>query len=158
MIDVNEVHAVVQEYIDSQEDKGFFLVHTEVRGANEILVEIDHDSAPIDIDTIVSLTRWVEDKMDREKEDFELTVASAGLTSPLRLPRQYRKYVGEEMIVLLKGGIKEQGILTSADEERFTLEVTRMVKPEGERRKKSVQEVMTIPYSEVKSAVYDLKV
>ncbi|WP_341433736.1 NusA N-terminal domain-containing protein, partial [Mesomycoplasma ovipneumoniae] len=32
------------------------------------------------------------------------------------------------------------------------------VKPEGERRKKAVQEVLTIPYTDVKSAVYDLKV
>lgn len=158
MIDANIIHSIVQEYIDSLEDRGFFVVHVEVHGADEVLVEIDHDEAPIDINTIVSLTRWVEDRLNRDAEDFELTVSSAGLTSPLRMPRQYHKYIGEQMIVILRSGTKEQGILTYADDNTITLEVTRMVEPEGERRKKAVQEVLTIPYTDVKSAVYDLKV
>lgn len=158
MIDVNDIRTIVLDYLEGQEDSGFFLAHTEVRGANEIVVEIDHDTDPIDLDTIVSLTRWIEERMDREQEDFELMVSSAGLTSPLRMPRQYRKYVGKEMVMVLKSGAKEQGILTAADDEKCVIEVTRMVKGEGDRRKKAVQESITLPYPEIKSAVYDLKV
>lgn len=158
MIDVNDISRIVCDYLDSLEDRGYYLVHSEVRGANEIIIEIDHDEKPIDIDTIVSVTRHIEGVMNRDEEDYELTVSSAGLTSPLRQPRQYRKYIGKGLVVVLRSGVKEQGVLASADEMQLTLEVTRMVKPEGERRKRAISEMLTIPYSDIKSAVYDLKV
>ena len=140
------------------EHEGYFLVRAEVKGANRIEVEVDHDTDPVDIDTIVALTKHIEEGLDREKEDFELEVSSAGLTTPLEGVRRYRKFVGKELEVLLKRGVKEKGILVSADEEGFVLEVTRMEKPEGARRKQGVAHQLPMKYDEVKRATYLLKV
>ncbi len=140
------------------EHEGFFLVKAEVIGANRIEVEVDHDSEPVDIDTIVALTKHIEAGLDREKEDFELEVSSAGLTTPLVGVRRYRKFIGKELEVLLKKGVKEKGVLVSADEEGFVLEVIRMEKPEGARRKQQVVHQLPLKYEEVKQATYLLKV
>lgn len=140
------------------EHEGFFLVKAEVKGANRIEVEVDHDSEPVDIDTIVALTKHIEAGLDREKEDFELEVSSAGLTTPLVGVRRYQKFIGKELEVLLKKGVKEKGVLVSADEEDFVLEVIRMEKPEGARRKQQVVHQLPLKYEEVKQATYLLKV
>ncbi len=140
------------------EHEGFFLVKAEAKGANRIEVEVDHDSEPVDIDTIVALTKHIEAGLDREKEDFELEVSSAGLTTPLVGVRRYRKFIGKELEVLLKKGVKEKGVLVSADEEGFVLEVIRMEKPEGARRKQQVVHQLPLKYEEVKQATYLLKV
>ena len=140
------------------EHEGFFLVKAEVKGANRIEVEVDHDSEPVDIDTIVALTKHIEAGLDRGKEDFELEVSSAGLTTPLVGVRRYRKFIGKELEVLLKKGVKEKGVLVSADEEGFVLEVIRMEKPEGARRKQQVVHQLPLKYEEVKQATYLLKV
>lgn len=140
------------------EHEGFFLVKAEVKGANRIEVEVDHDSKPVDIDTIVALTKHIEAGLDREKEDFELEVSSAGLTTPLVGVRRYRKFIGKELEVLLKKGVKEKGVLVSADGEGFVLEVIRMEKPEGARRKQQVVHQLPLKYEEVKQATYLLKV
>ena len=140
------------------EHEGFFLVKAEVKGANRIEVEVDHDSEPVDIDTIVALTKHIEAGLDREKEDFELEVSSAGLTTPLVGVRRYRKFIGKELEVLLKKGVKEKGVLVSADEEGFVLEVIPMEKPEGARRKQQVVHQLPLKYEEVKQATYLLKV
>lgn len=140
------------------EHEGFFLVKAEVKGANRIEVEVDHDSEPVDINTIVALTKHIEAGLDREKEDFELEVSSAGLTTPLVGVRRYRKFIGKELEVLLKKGVKEKGVLVSADEEGFVLEVIRMEKPEGARRKQQVVHQLPLKYEEVKQATYLLKV
>lgn len=140
------------------EHEGFFLVKAEVKGANRIEVEVDHDSEPVDIDTIVALTKHIEAGLDREKEDFELEVSSAGLTTPLVGVRRYQKFIGKELEVLLKKGVKEKGVLVSADEEGFVLEVIRMEKPEGARRKQQVVHQLPLKYEEVKQATYLLKV
>lgn len=140
------------------EHEGFFLVKAEVKGANRIEVEVDHDSEPVDIDTIVALTKHIEAGLDREKEDFELEVSSAGLTTPLVGVRRYRKFIGKELEVLLKKGVKEKGVLVSADGEGFVLEVIRMEKPEGARRKQQVVHQLPLKYEEVKQATYLLKV
>ena len=156
MIEIRDIETLVASFI--AEHEGFFLVKAEVIGANRIEVEVDHDSEPVDIDTIVALTKHIEAGLDREKEDFELKVSSAGLTTPLVGVRRYRKFIGKELEVLLKKGVKEKGVLVSADEEGFVLEVIRMEKPEGARRKQQVVHQLPLKYEEVKQATYLLKV
>ena len=155
MIEIRDIETLVASFI--AEHEGFFLVKAEVKGANRIEVEVDHDSDPVDIDTIVALTKHIEAGLDREKEDFELEVSSAGLTTPLVGVRRYRKFIGKELEVLLKKGVKEKGVLVSADEEGFVLEVIRMEKHEGDKRRKGYPTTLRLSYEEVKSVVYDLK-
>lgn len=133
-----------------------FLVGLTVSPQNEIVVEIDSDQS-VDIDRCAELTRAIEAEFPREKEDYELEVGSAGLTSPLRLPRQFAKHRGHDLQVDTRDGRRLKGLLVDSDQEGITLEWTRKVKVEG--KKKPVMEANreTIPYADVKSAVWDLK-
>ena len=130
-----------------------FLVDVNISKDNRIVVEIDSDTR-VDIEECIRLNRLVESEFDRDVEDYELEIGSAGLTSPLRIPRQYRKYVGEEVEVLTVAGKKQKGVLKSADEEGFVLTVSRKEKPEGAKRAVMVESDMPFKYDEIKYTKY----
>ena len=53
----------------------------------------------------LKISRFIESNLDREVEDFELSVFSAGLSEPLSwVVRQYKKNIGTEIDVLLTSG------------------------------------------------------
>lgn len=134
-------------------ETSMFLVDVSINPGNVIIVEVDDDEG-VSIDDCVKLSKTIESNLDRETEDFELEVGSAGLTSPLKIPRQYKKYEGSEVEVLLTKGIKLKGLLASSDDEGFTLVAEKMVKPEGAKRKVAVQEEHRFSYSDVKYTKY----
>lgn len=131
----------------------YFVVDVTVQPGNTIVVEIDNREG-VDIDRCVELSRFIESKLDRDTEDFELEVGSAGLTSPFKVLGQYRKNIGNEVEVLTKGGVKLSGVLKDAGEDRFTVTITKKVKPENAKRKIEVEEDLTFAYDEVKYTKY----
>lgn len=131
----------------------YFVVDVTVQPGNTIVVEIDNREG-VDIDRCVELSRFIESKLDRDTEDFELEVGSAGLTSPFKVLGQYRKNIGNEVEVLTKGGVKLSGVLKDVGEERFTVTITKKVKPENAKRKIEVEEDLTFAYDEVKYTKY----
>lgn len=149
-MDKNDIKALAESYL---KDKSDYLVDIVVAAGNVITVEIDNDNG-VNIDDCVKLSRHIESKLDREAEDFELTVTSAGLTSPFKTLRQYKKYEGKEVEVLTKKGEKLKGTLKSSTENDFTIEISKMVKPEGAKRKTEVKEELTYKYDEVKHTKY----
>ncbi|MDR2844123.1 MAG: ribosome assembly cofactor RimP [Candidatus Symbiothrix sp.] len=126
-----------------------YLVSVKVEAGNRIVVEVDSDQS-ISIDDCAALSRFIESRLDREVEDYELEVGSAGISSPFQLLRQYQKNIGREVEVLSKAGKKLTGILHSADEEKIVLSVEKQVKPEGAKRKITVVENQEFLYSEIK--------
>lgn len=138
---------------DYLKDSSNYLVDVIVGADNTITVEIDNNKG-VDIDDCVELSRHLESHLDRDAEDFELTVTSAGLTSPFKTKQQYSKYEGKEVEVLSKNGQKMTGILKSSDAEGFILTVTRKVKAEGAKRKIEVAEDLRFAYDEVKYTKY----
>ena len=82
--------AKIAEFVNEKLTDDQFLVDVTVSPTNVIHVMVDSDSA-ISINQIVEISRYVETKLDRDAEDFELSVFSAGLTEPFRLVRQYKK-------------------------------------------------------------------
>jgi len=150
MIEKNLLTDLVAAYL---KDSPNYLVDLSVGADNVIIIEMDNDQG-VDIDDCVALSRHLESKLDRDKEDFELTVTSAGLTSPFKTLRQYRKYEGREVEVLSRKGQKITGRLKASDENGFTLTVTKKVKPEGAKRKTEVEEDIRFAYDEVKYTKY----
>ena len=90
MIDKQLLKSTVESAIAGTE---MFLVDVQVSPSNAIVVEIDSKSG-IDIDACVAITRQIESVFDREVEDYELEVGSAGLTSPFKVRGQYEKNIG----------------------------------------------------------------
>jgi len=101
-----------------------------------------------------NLSKFIESRIDREIEDYELEVGSAGLGMPFKVLKQYEKNLGEEVEVLSKDGKKFSGILKSASEESFTIIISKQVKPEGAKRKITVEEDLVFSYNEVKYTKY----
>ena len=150
MIDRNVVSGIVNEWL---EDKDYFLVDVTVSPDDKIVVEIDHAEG-VWIDDCVELSRFIESRLDREQEDYELEVGSAGIGQPFKVLQQYLNHVGREVEVLARDGKKTEGMLKEATEENFTVTVLRKVKPEGAKRPKLVEEDVTYTYDEIKYTKY----
>lgn len=150
MIDKEIVKEIVEKHL---EESSIFLVDVIVRPGNLIVVEIDSDGS-IGIDDCVDLNRNIESHLDRDEEDYELEVGSAGVTSPFKIPRQYEKNIGNEVEILTKGGQKLSGVLKSSDDNGFVVTITKMVKPEGAKKKVAVDEDLTFGYEDVKYTKY----
>ena len=145
------------QFIEQQlADTDLYLVDVAVTADNVITVEIDSDS-PVDIDECIALSREIEDAFDREVEDFELEVGSAGITSPFKVLRQYQKNIGNEVEVIARDGRKYTGLLREAGPESFTIISKEKVKKEGAKRPVVEEVTRTFPYSDVKSTSYLLQ-
>ena len=131
-----------------------FLVDVAISADNHIVVEIDSYEGSVSIDNCVAITRAVEQAFDRDKEDYELEVGSAGLTSPLKVKAQYVKNIGNDVEVLTTQGAKLKGVLSEVGDDTFTIKVAKKVKPEGAKRPVMVEEDVTIKYSETKYTKY----
>ncbi len=153
MIDKKELRTFVEKELEGSE---YFLTDLKVSANNEITVEID-SMTPGDIDECIKLTRAIEAAFDRDKEDYELEVGTAGLTSPLKVKRQYEKYIGQDLEVLTQDGRKLHGMLRNVAYDGIKLNIEQKVKKEGV--KKPVIEIIEfdIHFSDIKKAVYDLK-
>lgn len=147
MIEKKTIADIVSAYC-AEHHPTYYIVDVAVHPGNRILVELGAKEG-LSIDACVALSKHIEGQLDREAEDFELEVGSAGLTTPFKILRQYTDAIGEEVEVLRKGGVKEKGVLRDATAEGITLEVLRKVRPEGQKRKVEVQEELPIPMDEV---------
>lgn len=150
MIDKNVVTRIVEEWL---EDKDYFLVDITVSPDDKIVVEIDHAEG-VWIDDCVELSRYIESKLNREEEDYELEVGSAGIGQPFKVLKQYQIHIGKDVEVLTKDGKKWVGVLTDVNEQNFTVIIEKEVKPEGAKRPKLVEEAVTFTYDEIKYTKY----
>ena len=98
MIDKNEVRKVVEEAISGTD---LFVVDVTVSTDDRIVVTVDSPSG-VDIDECVAISRAIEAAFDRDVEDYELEVGSAGVTAPFTVPEQYRMNVGNPVEVLTR--------------------------------------------------------
>ena len=119
--------------------RGCYLVDVTVSKDNEIEVIIESEEGRIELDDCVAISRYFETCFDREKEDYELTVTSAGLDLPFKVLKQYIKAVGTKVEVQLKGGKKLIATLTAADEESITLSYTAKEAVEGKKKKELIE-------------------
>lgn len=150
MIQVDTVKEIVQTWL---EDKDYFLVDIEISPDNRIVVEIDHADG-VWIDDCVALSRHIEAHLDREVEDYELEVGSAGLGQPFKVHQQYINYVGREVEVLATDGKKYRGTLTSVSDNTFVVTVKEKVKREGAKRPVVEDVAHTFDMNEVKYTKY----
>lgn len=150
MIDKKELEALVEEGLSGSD---CFVVDVQVKPDNVLVVEIDNKEG-VDIERCETLHRFLESKFDRDVEDYELEVGSAGITSPFKVLKQYEKNIGNEVELLTKKGEKLSGILKSASADNFVVTVTKKVKSETSKRKMEVEEDYTFGYEEVKYTKY----
>jgi len=116
---VSAVENIVSAYLEGQEQ---FLVEVQVKKGNVINVIVDGDKG-VNIEECVKISRFIESKLDRDKEDYELRVSSPGIDKPFKMKRQYKRYVGREIEVLTTDDKKWEGLLISVGEEEIGMQI-----------------------------------
>ena len=145
MIDKFKVLDIVKDTLEGTEK---YLVNMRITPDNRIFVDIDGDNG-ITIDDCIELSRMIENSLDREEEDFELNVSSAGADSPLKMPRQYRRHIGKELSVDALDGTHVEGTLSEADDEHFNIHI--------KGTKKEAPKDFTFAYTDVATVKVVLK-
>jgi len=150
MIDKNLLRQSVEKAIEGTD---LFIVDITVSPQNNIVVELDSPDS-MDIDTCAAVTRAIEKDFDRDAEDYELEVGSAGLTAPFKVRGQYLKNIGNDVEVLTRDGRKIYGVLTGVGDDDFTIEYPVKYKEPGAKRPTTVMESETFGFADVKMVRY----
>lgn len=123
---------------------------------NHINVFIDGDEG-VTIKDCVAVSRAIEGNLDRDKEDYALDVSSHGATTPLVMPRQYKKHIGRTFEIKLLDGTKAEGDLVECNDEHLLLEFSsRENKPIG-KGKITVTKQQVVRHDQIKESKIKLK-
>ena len=151
MIPVQTIEALAREHLQGSP---LSLVEATVSEENEIEVIIAREGGGVSIDDCVALSRFIEERLDREVEDYELEVGSAGLGQPFKVQQQYVNHVGDDVEVVTADGKKIVGVLKQVDGCRFTVTTQEKQVPEGKKRPVKVEVDREFSMDEVKSTRY----
>ena len=143
MIEKEAIREVVEPKIKELDG---FLVNIKVNTGNVITVFFDRMNG-VQVEHCLELSKHIEAHFDRDIEDYELTVCSAGLDNSFLVDEQYKKYEGKEVRVLLTNGKRKKGIIISYADEKLIIEVKK--KNKGNRKEYIIEQV-EIAKSEIK--------
>lgn len=149
MITEGQIKKLIDEKLD---ELGLFLVEIKIKPGNNIMVFIDGDK-DVTIKECVKISRQIESNLDRETEDFELQVSSAGLDQPYKVIKQYVKNIGKEVTIVTKEGEKYTGKLASANEEYVEIIVAPTKKELKEKKENQVFKFKIENIKETKSVI-----
>jgi len=153
MISKDSIYQAIEQHLTNTD---YYIVDVKVAPDNRISVEIDSFDG-VSLEYCIEVHRYIESQFDREVEDYELEVSSAGLTEPFKVIKQYEKNLGNEVEVLTKSGKKITGVLVEANDTDFGLQIEKTEKPEGSKRKVTVVEDITLAYEDVKYTKYIIR-
>jgi ribosome maturation factor RimP len=143
------------------------LVEKKLRGTDQFLVEIKlsptklavyiDKPAGITLDECTALTRHLLEELEPsgflEKHDVE--VGSPGMYSPLRVPQQYQRRIGQQMKIRTTDGREMTGVLQAASDESAEF---KEIQSRRENKKKITSEVIhTLPYEVIREAKLVIK-
>jgi ribosome maturation factor RimP len=140
----------ITELVRGLLNEGMFLVGIDVSSSNVIKVFIDSFGG-LTIEDCALFHRKMEEKLDRDSEDFELQVSSPGLSESFRVREQYLKNTGRSLEVMTNDGTKVTGVLKSACDDNFIIESSAKERVEGHKKKQLVVKEYKFEYNEIKS-------
>lgn len=140
MLNVKKIEALLDEALQGTD---LFKVGVNVSPTNVIRIFVDGKEG-VRIDDCAKISRYIESHLDREAEDFELQVSSAGLDMPFKVHAQYRKNEGRKVRVVTGEGDVYEGVLAEVSETGVVL-----VYQEG--KKSNRQEIRKeLPFDNIK--------
>lgn len=89
-----------------------FLVELKISKDNVIEVFVDALEG-VNIQTCIAVSREIESSLNRDEEDFELTVSSAGLGYPFKVEQQYQKNLGKSVEIKAERPYQTKWYITS---------------------------------------------
>lgn len=146
MITVERISQVVNEVLHGTD---IYLVQAKVTPDNKITVYIDKDTK-INLEDCARISRAIETKMNRDVEDFELTVSSPGIDEPFKHTRQYVKRIGSQVAVVTKEGEKFIGLLESANNDGIVIQEKKTERVEGKKGKQTIINNINLNFNQIK--------
>jgi ribosome maturation factor RimP len=145
----DKVNSALVQALETRLD--LFLIELKIDDSNKIGIVLDGDNG-VNLQDCIAINRAVEANLDREEQDFSLEVASAGVSRPLQMPRQYVKNIGRKLAVKTTQEEVIEAEITAANEQQITLEWTTREQKKVGKGKETVEKLVTLPYSEIKEA------
>jgi ribosome maturation factor RimP len=149
MIFKEKVETLVNQVL--AEKSAVFLIDLKISDSQKITVTLDGDNG-VSLQDCIDMSRAIENDLDREEHDYSLEVASAGVSTPLKLVRQYKKNIGR---VLKVKTVTEtiEAKLENVNDDFITLTWSAREPKKIGKGKETVEKKAEIPYSDIKEAI-----
>lgn len=134
-----------------KEKPSLFLVDLTVTETLKVIVTLDGDNG-VNLQDCIDISRVIDNNLDREEQDYALEVASAGVSTPLKMARQYRKNIGRTLKVKTATETIE-AVLEHVSDESIVLSWTAREPKKIGKGKETVEHKREIPYSDIKEAI-----
>jgi ribosome maturation factor RimP len=134
-----------------KEKSSLFLVDLKINDQFKVMVTLDGDNG-VNLQDCIDISRAIDANLDREEQDYSLEVASAGVSTPLKLVRQYKKNIGRTLKVKTATETIE-AVLEQVSDENITLSWTAREPKKIGKGKETVEHKRDIPYSDIKEAI-----
>ena len=145
-----KVENLLSEILDK--NSSLFLIELRIGIDNTINIILDGDNG-VTLNDCIKVSRFIEQRLDRDDENISLEVTSSGVGNPLKNSRQFLKNIGRKLKVELTNGSSLQGLLDAADDFGFTLKwKQREPKPIG-KGKITVEKKEKLSYHEVNKTI-----
>lgn len=145
----DKVNQLVEKVFESRED--LFLIDLKIDSSNKIIIILDGDNG-VNLQDCIDVSKAIDAELDREEEDFSLEVASAGVSSPLKLMRQFKKNLNRNLKVKKSNDEVIEAQLTAVSEDYITLEWKAREPKKIGKGKETVEKKEQLLYSEIKEA------
>lgn len=169
-MDFEIVRGKIENWLKPElEQKNLFLVDVKFSMGRKIEVFIDSDEG-VHIDDCAIISRFLEKKFDEGDgaglvpPNYILEVSSPGMSNPLKVPRQYKRRIGQVLEVTKTDGTQFEARLTAVDEDKINLQEVlpegKKLKPGSKQRVQVVErepKLYEVKYSEIKKAVLQFK-
>lgn len=149
MLNKELVASLVNQALESTDN---YLIELKITPSNKIIVLIENDNH-VAIKDCISISRFIEQNLDREMVDFELEVSSPGIDQPFKHQRQFFKNIGRAIEIKNTEGEILKGILMNADENHIeiNLETTK-------KNKNLVESNLQLDIKDIKEAKLIIKI
>lgn len=144
MISLTEkLTTLLEQKFQEEEFSHLFLIELKQAPNDVIQVFLDSDNS-VTYEHCVKVSRYLEEHIEEGGwlgEKYTLDVSSAGVGTPLKLKRQYKKNIGRNVSIEVNDDHKHvKGVLSEVNEDSVVVEYEEKVKIEGRKKK----ELMTI--------------
>jgi ribosome maturation factor RimP len=133
------------------EKPAVFLIDLTITDSQKIIVTLDGDEG-VTLRDCIDISRAIENNLDREEHDFSLEVASAGVSTPLKRVRQYKKNIGRVLKIKTATDTIEAK-LVAVNDDFITLTWSAREPKKIGKGKETVEKNLELPYKEIKEAI-----
>ncbi len=155
----NKIEEWLQPVLD---ERNLFLVDIKFPMGRQVEVYVDSDKG-IHISECAEISRFLEKNLDESglvPENYILEVSSPGMDNPLRVPRQYKRRVGQVLEVTKTDGVQVLGELIAVNDANIKLrDVPEEMSKTQKAKNKETRELKEyeLKFEEIKKAVVQFK-